>query len=85
MRGGGAPLADNASGAEIYQAKCGCHGAEGAGGRAPMLTNLASDSDDSLFKIVHDGKDKKMPSFAGQLKDDQIKKVVAYIKQLKPK
>jgi len=82
-RGRGGPVAENASGAEIFQAKCGCHGPGGAGGRAPNLTGVSSRSDDELFKIVHDGKG-KMPAFGSQLKDDQIKKVVAYLKTLKP-
>lgn len=81
--GGGAPLAENATGEEIMQAKCGCHGPGGKGGRAPNLTKLGSDSDDALFKVIHDGKG-KMPAFNTQLKDDQIKKVVAAIKKLTP-
>lgn len=81
---GGAPLAESASGAEIYQASCRCHGPEGQGGRAPVLTALAGQPDDNLFKVIHDGKG-KMPSFGTQLSEAQIKKVVAYIKQLKPK
>lgn len=46
MRGGGrgAPVAENASGSEIYAAKCGCHGPEGKGGKAPVLTSVASRS-----------------------------------------
>ncbi len=84
MQGGGRgkPIAENASGAEIYQAKCNCHGPEGKGGRAPVLTSVASRSDADLTKIIHDGHD-KMPAFASQLSDAQITKVVAYIKGLK--
>lgn len=80
---GGGPLAENATGAEIYQAKCNCHGPGGKTGRAPNLTGTSSRSDDELFKIVHGGKG-KMPSFSSQLSDDQIKKVVAEIKGFKP-
>jgi cytochrome c553 len=80
-RGGGAPLSANASGAEVYQAKCQfCHGANGAGARGPALSGLGSRSDADLAKVVHDGKG-KMPGMASQLSDDQIKKVVAYVKQ----
>lgn len=81
--GGGGPVAENASGAEIFQAKCGCHGPGGAGGKAPNLTKVGSRSNDDLYKIIHDGKE-KMPAFGSQLKEAQIKKVVAYLKQLKP-
>ena len=79
---GGAPVAENASGAEIYQAKCqGCHGANGQGGRGgPSLAKAAGKSDADLIKIVHDGKE-RMPAFGTQLKDDQIKKVVAEAKK----
>ncbi len=81
--GKGGPVAENASGAEILQAKCGCHGAGGAGGRAPNLTELHDRSVDDLSKIIHDGKE-KMPAFASQLSDAQIKTVAAYVKALKP-
>lgn len=80
---GGGPIAESASGAEIYTAKCGCHGPGGAGGKAPTLTGTSSRSDSDLFKIVHDGKE-KMPSFSSQLSDAQIKKVVTQIKSFKP-
>jgi mono/diheme cytochrome c family protein len=84
MGGGGrGPVAANASGAEIFQAKCGCHGPEGKGGRAPVLTSASSKSDSELTTTIHDGK-QKMPAFGSQLSDEQIKKVVAYLKQLKP-
>ncbi|MCW3096842.1 MAG: cytochrome c, class [Chthonomonadaceae bacterium] len=79
---GGGPVAANASGAEIYQSKCGCHGPDGKGKRAPALTDVSTDSDSKLIAIIHDGKD-KMPAFGSQLSDDQIKKVVAYIKGFK--
>jgi cytochrome c5 len=80
--GGGGPVAENASGSEIYQAKCNCHGADGKGKRAPALTGASSKSDDKLTSIIHDGKG-KMPAFGSQLSDAQIKKVVAYIKEFK--
>lgn len=86
-RGGGAPkgsgpLAADASGEEIYQAKCGCHGPGGKGGRAPMLTGVSGDADAKLIATIHDGKG-KMPAFGSQLSDAQIKKVVATIKGFK--
>jgi mono/diheme cytochrome c family protein len=78
--GRGGPVAADASGSDIYQQKCqGCHGNQGAGGKAPVLTSASGKSDDDLVKIIHDGKE-KMPAFASQLTDDQIKKVVATIK-----
>lgn len=86
-RGGGAPrgsgpVAADASGEEIYQAKCGCHGPGGKGGRAPVLTGVSSESDSKLTTTIHDGKG-KMPAFGSQLSEAQIKKVVATIKGFK--
>jgi mono/diheme cytochrome c family protein len=78
----GGPVAANASGAEIYKAKCGCHGPGGKGGRAPVLTGVGGDPDSKLTTTVHDGHN-KMPAFATQLTDAQITKVVAYIKGFK--
>lgn len=81
--GGGGAVDASATGAEIMQKKCGCHGPGGKGGKAPVLAGT-SKSEDELTKIIHDGKGKgKMPAFASQLTDDQIKKVVAEIKSLK--
>ena len=81
--GGGGPIAANASGKDIYQAKCaGCHGAEGKGARGPSLASASGDSDDAITKIIHDGKE-KMPAFASQLSDEQIKKLVATVKTFK--
>jgi hypothetical protein len=81
--GRGGPIAADASGADIVSSKCGCHGPGGAGGKAPNLTNLSSRSDSDLIAIIHDGKG-KMPAFGSQLTDEQIIKVVTYLKGLKP-
>ncbi len=81
--GRGGPVAESASGAEILQAKCGCHGPGGAGGKAPNLTGLSSRSEDDLYKVIHDGKG-KMPAFGSQLSGARIKKVAAHLKTLKP-
>lgn len=80
--GRGGPISENATGEQIYQQKCGCHGPEGKGGKAPMLTGGAGKSEEELVKIIHDGKG-KMPAFSGQLSDDQIKKVAATVKAFK--
>ena len=65
--GGGTPLAANASGQDIFATKCaGCHGADGKGVRGPALAKAASDSEDAITKVIHDGKG-KMPAFGSQL------------------
>ena len=81
--GGGTPLAANASGQDIYVAKCaGCHGADGKGVRGPALAQAANDSEDSIAKVIHDGKG-KMPALGSQLSDAQIKKLVVVVKNFK--
>jgi|SRR5579872_2183764 len=82
MEGGGA-LAENATGAEIIKAKCGCHGPDGVSGRAPSLAKAAGDSEADIAKVIHDGKGNKMPAFGSKLSDAQIKTVATYIKTLK--
>ena len=74
-------LAAGASGTEIMQAKCGCHGPGGKGGKAPVLVGNAG-SEDNLYKIIHDGKG-KMPAFSTQLSEAQVKTVVTTVRQLK--
>jgi mono/diheme cytochrome c family protein len=39
-------------------------------------------SDAELIAVVKNGKNGKMPSYAGKITDDQIKSVVAYIRTL---
>jgi mono/diheme cytochrome c family protein len=81
--GGGGPVDASASGADIFKQKCsGCHGADGHGARGPSLVSAAGDSEAELQKTISDGKG-KMPPFKGQLSDDQVKKVAAYVKTLK--
>ena len=80
-KGAPRPIAASASGTEIMQAKCGCHGPGGKGGKAPVLVGSAS-SEDNLYKIIHDGKG-KMPAFGTQLSEAQIKTVSTTITQLK--
>lgn len=78
---GGGPVAADATGDQIVQQKCGCHGPGGRGGNAPALSKFASRSEGDLAKIVHDGKG-RMPAFGAQLSDEQIKKVVTWLKGL---
>lgn len=86
--------AQKREGSAIFQEQCvGCHGADGhAGtdiGKKLNAADLTSDavqqnSDSELTKVLKDGK-KKMPSFKDKLDDDEIKAVVAYVRQLKGK
>jgi mono/diheme cytochrome c family protein len=78
--------------ADLYKTKCQmCHGADGKG-NTPMGPKIgvrdfhspvvAKESDQMLFDITKDGKN-KMPAYKGKLTDDQIKDLVKYIRSLK--
>ena len=81
-------------GATIYKTKCAaCHGADAAGKPAMKIPSLVSDdakkaSDADLTDMVaNGGKDKKAShAFASKgLTPDQIKMVIAYIRDLQKK
>lgn len=81
-------------GASIYKAKCAaCHGAEGAGKPAAKIPSLVSDdakklSDADLTDaIANGGKDKKpMHTFSAKgVTPDQVKMVIAYVRDLQKK
>lgn len=81
-------------GAATFKAKCVmCHGADGAGttpvGKSMKIRDLGSaevqaQTDAQLSGIVTNGKN-KMPAYKGKLTDDQIKGLVAYIRQFAKK
>jgi len=78
-------------GGEIFQEMCvGCHGPDGRAqidiGKALGAADLTSEgiqqkSNSELSKSVKGGKG-KMPAFENKLADDEIKAVLAYVKQL---
>ena len=78
-------------GAALYKAKCAmCHGADGAG-KTPMGQKLnirdlhsaevQKQSDADLTHLIVKGKG-KMPAFGKSLSEDQIKLLVAHIREL---
>jgi mono/diheme cytochrome c family protein len=83
--------ADKRDGGAIFQEQCvGCHGSDGKAttdmGKQLKAADLTSadvqqQSDSELTKVVKDGQ-KKMPSFKGKLDDDEIKGVIAYVRQI---
>jgi cytochrome c6 len=84
--------ADDAAG--IYKAKCAaCHGADGAGKPAAKIPSVVSDdakklSDADLTDMIaNGGKDKKpMHAFSAKgLAPDQVKMVVAYVREMQKK
>jgi cytochrome c6 len=81
--------------AALYKSKCAaCHGPDGTGntptGKSLGVTDLTSgdvqkQTDAQLTDSIANGKGKKMPAYKGKLTDDQIKDLVAYIRDLAKK
>lgn len=73
-----------AEGEAVFETSCiTCHGAEGAGGSAPNLqeSDVASNYEE-VVEIVATGTDGGMPAFEGQLSEDEINDVAAYVTEL---
>jgi cbb3-type cytochrome c oxidase subunit III len=81
------------NGAAIFSKNCAmCHGADGKGISALKTPNFAdpkwqsSIKDKQLWEVIKNGKKgTAMVAFGGQLKDEEISAVVAYIRSLKKK
>jgi mono/diheme cytochrome c family protein len=68
---------DPENGAVVYAANCaGCHGADGTGGSGPDITG--EDDQDEVTEVVLSGED-SMPAFDGDLSDQEIADVVAFV------
>jgi mono/diheme cytochrome c family protein len=85
------PVFAQASGADLYKAKCAmCHGTDGLAA-TPMGKNMKvlsfkdpkmiSASNAQFFASTKNGLN-KMPAYNGKLTDQQIKDVIAYIRTL---
>ena len=84
----------NNTGSSVFQEQCiGCHGPDGRAqtetGKKVGAADLTSDaiqqqSDSQLSKMVQDGKG-KMPAFESKLSNDEIRAVIAYIRELAKK
>jgi cytochrome c oxidase cbb3-type subunit III len=64
----------------------GCHGGRAGGGMAPSLRDvewLYGDNDAQIFNSIAQGRDQGMPAWGTKLNEDQIWKLVAYIKSLR--
>jgi cytochrome c-L len=78
-----------ASGKELYNTNCQvCHGKTGAGG---MGLNLVDDkvayprvvSDVGMFEVIYGGASGAMRGWKGRMTQDEILKVIAYVRSLK--
>lgn len=64
----------------------GCHGGRAGGGMGPSLRDadwLYGSSDAQVFDSIAEGRGKGMPSWGTRLPEDQIWKLVAYVKSLR--
>ena len=71
---------DAAAGENVFSENCaGCHGQDGGGGTGPALAGNedASDAEQVLKQIREGGGG--MPPFEGQLSDEEIANVAAYV------
>lgn len=75
----------DATGEEIYQQVCArCHGSAMTGRVGPALgpdSDAAEQSDDFLVETITNGRG-RMPSFSLTLSEDQIRRVVDYIRRV---
>jgi|SRR5579862_1979162 len=88
----GSNLCSAQTAADLFKSKCAmCHGPDGKGQTAMGKnlnirdlgsTEVQSQSDADLSKIITDGKG-KMPKYDGKLTSDQITDLVKYIRTLK--
>ena len=77
--------------AKLYKTNCAlCHSADGSGdspsGKALHAKDLRSEevqkqSDEALSEVITKGKG-KMPAFGAKIKPDDVKKLVAYLREL---
>jgi len=82
-------------GAATFKAKCAaCHGADGSGntavGKSLKISDLSSadvqkQTDEQLTGIITNGKAPGMPAFKDKITADQIKQLLAFIRQLAKK
>jgi cytochrome c oxidase cbb3-type subunit 3 len=64
----------------------GCHGGRAGGGMGPSLRDvdwLYGSTDAQIFDTIAEGRAHGMPSWGTQLPEDQIWKLVAYVKSLR--
>lgn len=64
----------------------GCHGGHGGGGMGPTLRDpvwIYGSSDAHIFASISEGRGKGMPAWGTKIPEDQIWKLVAYIKSMR--
>jgi mono/diheme cytochrome c family protein len=94
-RGGGASLENPYQGRKEVLADgrryyawfncAGCHGAAGGGGIGPPLADqdwIYGGEPANIFLTIVQGRPNGMPSYGGQITDDQVWKIVAFVSSL---
>jgi putative heme-binding domain-containing protein len=76
-----------AEGQSLFRGLCsGCHGGAGRGGKGPDLTDnrwIHGDTDDDIARCIRQGiPNTTMKKMGESLKEEQIRKVIAYIRSL---
>lgn len=64
----------------------GCHGGHGGGGMGPSLRDqswIYGSTDAQIFNSIAQGRGKGMPAWGTKIPEDQIWKIVAYIKSMR--
>ena len=82
LAGCGAGLDDNATGEEIYNARCSsCHRKDLSGGIGPALGpgSEAVDRPLEYYEITITAGKGRMPSFGSSLTDEQVARVIDYV------
>jgi cytochrome c oxidase cbb3-type subunit 3 len=73
-------------GEKLFDEKCAeCHGGDAMGMSGPDLTDdkwIYGGTDREIFETVSGGRKGGMPSWRGQLTDDQVWKVISYVRSL---
>ena len=85
------PVRAQSAAERLYKAKCvACHGADGKGdtpvgkklgARDLHSSEVQNQSDAQLIEVLTKGKN-KMPAYGKTLKDDEIKDLIAYVREL---
>jgi len=76
-----------AEGRSLYRGLCsGCHGGKGRGGKGPNLTDerwLHGDKNEDIARVIKNGVPRTtMKQLGESLKDEQIAKIIAYVRSL---
>jgi cytochrome c oxidase cbb3-type subunit III len=75
-----------AEGQALFRGLCsGCHGGAGRGGKGPDLTDdkwIHGDKDEDIARVIRNGVPKTTMKKLSELKDDQVAKLIVYIRSL---